>query len=124
MAGAPFAYGADDRDEAPSLARQPVFDVGRHQAIVLAVDQSRPGQRFQLAAQDPGRDLGTADRPPEETALDFAVAERAALEVPQDADLVFAADDLLERHDRAAAIRDQFRVRHVSTLRRKEVAGE
>src|SRR5438876_5376545 len=112
MAGAPFADGADDRDEAAPLAGQPVLDVGRHKAVVLAVDQSRPGQGFQLPAQDSGRDLGAADRPPEEAALDFAVAERPTLEVPQDADLVLAADDLLEGHDRAAAIRDQFLVRH------------
>src|SRR5262249_37878843 len=48
---------------------------------------------------------------PEKSALDFAVAKSALLEVPQDTDLVFAADNFLKRHDRATAV-EHIAVRH------------
>src|SRR5580704_16715930 len=79
MPGPPFADRIDDRHEA------------------AAVDQAGRGQCLKLAAQHPGRDLRRAVAAAQQAAADLAIAPRAVLEVPQDADLVLAAHHLLER---------------------------
>ena len=59
-------------------------------------------QRLQLAAEHARRDLGAARRTAQQAASDLAIAPRAVLQVPDDAQLVLAADHFLKRRDRAA----------------------
>ena len=59
---APFANGIDHRHEALAHRRQAILDLGRHGAVVLALDQAELGQRLQLAAQHPGSDLAPSRR--------------------------------------------------------------
>src|SRR5262249_35414452 len=56
IARTPIADGRDHRDEAAALARQPILDLGRHHAVVLALDKAGLDQRLQLAAQHAWRD--------------------------------------------------------------------
>src|ERR1700678_2037915 len=102
MSLAPFANFADHGDEAATDWRQAIFDLGRHHAIILSRDQSTSGERLELAAEhtrsDFGRPLGAA----KQTGFEFAVALRPVLQIPQDPQLVLAADHLLKRADRAA----------------------
>src|ERR1700682_1921862 len=105
MPGPPFADRIDDRHEAAAHRRQAIVDLGRHRAVVAAVDQAGRGQCLELAAQHPGRDLSRAVAAAQQAAADLAIAPRAVLEVPQDTDLVLAAHHLLERQHRTAATR-------------------
>src|SRR5882757_6948467 len=105
MPGAPFTNRTDDRHEAAAHRRQAIVDLGRHRAVVAAVDQAGDGQCLELAAQHPGRDLRRAVAAAQQAAPDLAIAPRAVLEVPQDADLVLAAHHLLEGQHRTAAAR-------------------
>src|SRR5580698_313065 len=108
MPGPPFTNRIDDRHETLAHRCQAIVDLGRHRAVVAAVDQPGRGQRLQLAAQHPGRDLRRTVAAAQQAAPDLAVAPRAILEVPQDADLVLAAHHLLEGEHRAAAARALF----------------
>src|ERR1700682_203121 len=103
MPRAPFADRIDDRHEAAAHRRQAVVDLGRHRAVVVAVDQAGGRQGLQLAAQHAGRDLRRAVAAAQQAAPELAIAPRAVLEVPQDADLVLAAHHVLERQHRTAA---------------------
>src|SRR5271155_2599834 len=108
---APIANDRDDRHEALPCLGQTVFDLGRNEAVILARDHSGFGQRLQLAAQHAGRDFPGSRRAAEQAGSDFTVAPGSILEVPQDADFVFAADHGLKRHHRAAVRPDRFRCR-------------
>src|SRR5215469_4033324 len=101
---APFADGVDHRHEAPAHRREAILDLGRHGAIVLALDQPELGQRLQLAAQYAGRYRRRAVAATQEAAPDLTVTPRSLLEVPQDADLVLAAHHPLESQHRATAL--------------------
>src|SRR6266851_1283740 len=46
VARAPVANAGNDRNEAFTLARQPIFDLGRNDAVILAVDQALLGERL------------------------------------------------------------------------------
>src|SRR5258708_4427126 len=95
--------GGDDGNETLALAGQAIFDLGRHDAVILAVDQPGFGQRLQLAAEHTRRNFGTPNGAAQQAISDFAIAERAVLQIPDDAQLVFAADHFLESGDRTAA---------------------
>src|ERR1700730_17676551 len=103
MPGPPFADRIDDRHEAAAHRRQAIVDLGRHRAVVAAVDQAGRGQRLELAAQHCDVNIPRAVAAAQQAAADLAVAPRAILEIPQDTDLVFAAHHLLERQHRTAA---------------------
>src|SRR5258708_33916411 len=87
MPGAPFTDRIDDRHEAAAHRRQAIVDLGRHRAVVAAVDLAGRGQCLQFAAQHPGRDLRRAGPPPQRAAARPAMLPRALLAAPRDADL-------------------------------------
>src|SRR5689334_14739802 len=117
MAQAPVANGCNHRNEALALAGQAILDPGRHHAKILAVDQPRFSQRLQLAAEHARRDLRTALKAAQQTIPDFTVAQWTILEIPDDPQLVLAADHLLKRGDRTAARQRRSRFRHPAILR-------
>src|SRR5262249_51010799 len=92
-------------NEAAPLARQAILDLGRDDAIILAVDEPRLGECLQLAAEDAGRHRLRPFPAAQQAGADLAVAQRAVLEVPDGAQLVLAADHLLERRNGTGAAR-------------------
>src|ERR1700722_14985376 len=92
MALAPFADRGDDRRETPARLGQAIFDLGRHEAIILACDQSSGDQRLEFAAEHARRDFRSPSRAAQQSGPDFAVAARSFLQVPQNPNFVFAAD--------------------------------
>src|SRR5258705_2066854 len=103
MPRAPVADRGDDGNETLALAGQAIFDLGRHDAVILAVDQPGFGQRLQLAAEHTRRNFGTSNGAAQQAISDFAIAERTVLQIPDDAQLVLAADHFLESGDLTAA---------------------
>src|SRR5260370_26375287 len=115
MTRAPVADGGTDRNKALALAGQAIFDLGGNDAVVPAVDQPRFGQRLQFAGEHAGRDFRAAVRTSKQAGSDLAIALGTVLQVPDDPQLVLAADHLLERRDRTAAAQCRFRLRHAIT---------
>src|SRR5204862_6452277 len=103
MARAPVANGGDDRNKTFTFTREPVLDLRRHDAVILAVDQPRSGQRLRFAAEHAGRDFRGAACAAQQAGSYLAIASGTMLQIPDDAQLVLAADHLLERRHRAAA---------------------
>src|SRR5207245_2605699 len=117
MPVAPVADRGDHGDEALALAGEAIFHLGRDDAVILAVNQAAFGQRLQLPAPYARRDLAAAVQPAQQPGPDLAVAARPILQVPYDPELVFAADQLLERRNRAGAASS--RLHHAVTSRKK-----
>src|ERR1700682_4046169 len=103
VARPPVANAGDDGTDAFARARQPIFHLGRNDAVILAVDQALLGERLQFAAEHAGRDFRTAVRTAQQAGSDLAIALGAILQIPDDPQLVFAADHFLERRHRTPA---------------------
>src|SRR5258708_88437 len=96
MPRAPVADGGDDAHKTLALAGQAIFPLGRNDTVILAVDQALLGERLQFAREHAGRDFSGAACAAQQAGPDLAVALRAILQIPDDPQLVLAADHLLE----------------------------
>src|SRR5258708_1147621 len=82
MPGAPFTNRIDDRHKAAAHRRQAIVDLGRHRAVVAAVDQAGRGQCLELAAQHPGPDLRPAAPPAQHAPPTLPSTPHAILSLP------------------------------------------
>ena len=105
VASTPLANGRNDGNETLPLAGQAILHLGRNDAVILSIDESRMRERLQFATQDSWSDILRSIGPSQEAASDLTVAKRTVLEIPHDAELVFSTDHLLKCRDRATAYR-------------------
>src|ERR1700728_2328132 len=100
---APLANGADDGDKASTRRGEAILDLGRNRAKVLANNEPGADQRLQFPAKHARRYGLGSGLAAQKSGTNLAIAQRTVLEIPDDAQLVLAANHLLKGHHRTAA---------------------